>query len=942
MNTHYPAPNAGKNPFDEDEDDRRMEQQRQQGGRPARPSSAARSRPAPRDEGGRDDRDDDRRDRDRDRDRGERGDDRDRGRDRDRDRERGDRDERERGRDRDRDRDRDKDRGDKDEDRDRERGRGGRGGDRDDDRDRKRDEARQEAEREREREKEERARDRERREREREEERDRSDRDRRDRERDDDRGRDDRRERSREVTERDDNVPSRGGHNDDDRRDRRNSDDEETPEMVERRRAEEKAEKEHELAVLNARKEEDERMEEEKIKREERRKEQEEERAQERKKAMDERVMSDAGAEVRRQLEKEKVEKELGGGKKKAKKKDKTKAMLKLLQGGGGGKKKKKDGGGNRATMGRIDDYLESLYEEDIDKKIKGTAMLLQLVQDPANLEYFIESDTILGALSRVLVDDRKKSTELVTNILEIFFCFSSFSQLHPILLHNKIGDTTMRIVDLEIKRYVIKNAEKGDKKDKGKAKYYQKQERLLFVCFYILLNLAEDTAIELKMKNRGITKHLVQMLERTNQDRKFLDELHLLIVTFLKRLSIFAENKSDIVDTGLVKRLVAFLRVDNEDLLEAVMRLIYNLSFDQDHKMSMLSCNMVPFFVECLKIPPCRQVAVRILYNLSCDPAPRHKMVVDAAMTQCVPLVTQYVIQCPGQFVDQELIALATNMALAPRNTEVMVGSDGLHHMVKRVHQTHDSLLIKLLRSISEHQPFKNLFLRYLHELVGVTVKAQSQDFMVEALGVLANLNTPEAKFSEVMVQHGLVEFLMKHMVPGFAEDDVVLQVVMLVGTLATDLKAGPVLANTRLIRMIYDVLNEKTEDVDMVLQLVYTVYKLLLLPQPRELIIRHDMLTLCILDLVVDPAPLIRDFSNLSLDIIMEHDEEWRSKIREKRFEACNQEWLEFIRGGGVPYDGVGESTGGESGAYDEYYDSNQYGYMDQQQQAQAGYAR
>jgi hypothetical protein len=131
-----------------------------------------------------------------------------------------------------------------------------------------------------------------------------------------------------------------------------------------------------------------------------------------------------------------------------------------------------------------------------------------------------------------------------VTNILEIFFCFSSFSQLHGILLTNKVGDTTMRIVDLEIKRYELKAQERGAAAAKKNAKYFQKQERLLFVCFYILLNLAEDTAVELKMKNRNIMWHLVAMLQRTNTDRKFLDELHLLIVTFLKKLSIFTENK--------------------------------------------------------------------------------------------------------------------------------------------------------------------------------------------------------------------------------------------------------------------------------------------------------------------------------------------------------------------------------------------------------------
>jgi hypothetical protein len=115
---------------------------------------------------------------------------------------------------------------------------------------------------------------------------------------------------------------------------------------------------------------------------------------------------------------------------------------------------------------------------------------------------------------------------------------------------------------------------------------------------------------------------------------------------------------------------------------------------------------------------------------------------------------------------VDQELIALACNMTMEHKNIEVMVSSDGLHHMIKRVHQTHDALLLKLLRSISDAAPFKVLFLRYLHELVGVATKAKNQDFLLEAVGTLANLNLPEAKFSEVVVQHNLVDFLMKHMV--------------------------------------------------------------------------------------------------------------------------------------------------------------------------------
>ena len=62
---------------------------------------------------------------------------------------------------------------------------------------------------------------------------------------------------------------------------------------------------------------------------------------------------------------------------------------------------------------------------------------------------------------------------------------------------------------------------------------------------------------------------------------------------------------------------------------------------------------------------------------------------------------------------------------------------------------------------------------------------------------------------FNEVIMQHNMVDFLMKHMVPGFVEDDIVLQVVMLFATMANDFKAGPMLGNARLSRMLYDVIN-------------------------------------------------------------------------------------------------------------------------------------
>lgn len=69
-----------------------------------------------------------------------------------------------------------------------------------------------------------------------------------------------------------------------------------------------------------------------------------------------------------------------------------------------------------------------------------------------------------------------------------------------------------------------------------------QKQDRLLYMCFYLLLNLAEDAAVERKMKRKGIVSHLLRMLERSNV------ELLILSVTFLKKLSIYKDNKDQML----------------------------------------------------------------------------------------------------------------------------------------------------------------------------------------------------------------------------------------------------------------------------------------------------------------------------------------------------------------------------------------------------------
>ena len=89
-----------------------------------------------------------------------------------------------------------------------------------------------------------------------------------------------------------------------------------------------------------------------------------------------------------------------------------------------------------------------------------------------------------------------------------------------------------------------------------------KKQENVLFVAFHLLLNLAEDLQIERKMKNRQIIGLLLSMLERNNSDLFFI------VLNFLKQLSIFGENKTEIKEQGIIDMLNRFIPCNNQLLL--------------------------------------------------------------------------------------------------------------------------------------------------------------------------------------------------------------------------------------------------------------------------------------------------------------------------------------------------------------------------------------
>ncbi|XP_072014617.1 kinesin-associated protein 3-like [Amphiura filiformis] len=555
------------------------------------------------------------------------------------------------------------------------------------------------------------------------------------------------------------------------------------------------------------------------------------------------------------------------------------------------------------ANINDIEDYIELLYE-DIPEKVRGTALILQLARNPDNLEELLQNETVIGALARVLREDWKRSVELATNIVYVFFCFSSFSEFHGVIAHFKIGALVMSIVQHELKRHDVwvdelkkkskaaeesaqakKDFEKSFKKYQGVLK---KQEQLLRVSYYLLLNLAEDTKVEMKMKNKSIVEMLVRTLERDNY------ELLILVVSFLKKLSIFVENKNEMSQYHIIEKLVKLIPCDHEDLLNISLRLLLNLSFDTDLRSKMVKLGLMPKLVGLLSNENHRLIVLCILYHISMDDKAKSMF----TYTDCIPLVMKMILESPDERLEPELIALGINLACNKRNSQLVCQGNGLRLLMRRALRFKDALLLKMIRNISQHDgQTKNLFIEYISDVASIVKNSDDEELVVEALGILANLTIPDLDYELILKEYNLVPWIKGKLEPGAGEDDLVLEVVMLVGTVAMDDSCAAMLAKSGIIQCLIELLNAKQEDDEIVCQIVYVFYQMVFHEATREVIIKQTQAPAYLIDLMHDKNAEIRKVCDNTLDIISEFDEEWARKIKLEKFRWHNSQWLEMV---------------------------------------------
>ena len=119
-----------------------------------------------------------------------------------------------------------------------------------------------------------------------------------------------------------------------------------------------------------------------------------------------------------------------------------------------------------------------------------------------------------------------------------------------------------------------------------------------------------------------------------------------------------------------------------------------------------------------------------------------------------------------------------------------------------------------------------------------------QEPQILVELLGILGNLSIPHFDYAKLSITYNLHSFIASRLANASSsslteDDDLTLELIVLAGTMSVDDGFARLIANTDIIGSLIGLMMGKEEDDEIILQICYCIYNLLLHAGSREVLI-------------------------------------------------------------------------------------------------------
>jgi len=336
------------------------------------------------------------------------------------------------------------------------------------------------------------------------------------------------------------------------------------------------------------------------------------------------------------------------------------------------------------------------------------------------------------------------------------------------------------------------------------------------------------------------------------------------------------------------------------------------------------------------LKSEEHRISALCLLYQLSYDE--KHR-----AVYAFVPDLIEHVIaeilkpsdgNEPEPTATALLVNLCSNVACVGQISRLHNGKV-VKALVKRAFKSKSVLLMKMVRNMSQFDAAKELLLNYIGDIAQNIKKylekcydkfAEADDekveqsnqklnsrmnrhnledleevesFALECIGTLANLTNADIDYNLIIEEYNLWEPISVALDPtSKTPDDLILEIIILLGTCCIDDACAVSLANQGLIQMLIELLKKKQEDDELVCQIVNVINRLITHEKTRYKVVNDSQAAAYIVDLMHDSNEQIRKVCDETLDLISEVSPDyWSENIKLEKFRWHNQQWLQMV---------------------------------------------
>jgi hypothetical protein len=115
------------------------------------------------------------------------------------------------------------------------------------------------------------------------------------------------------------------------------------------------------------------------------------------------------------------------------------------------------------------------------------------------------------------------------------------------------------------------------------------------------------------------------------------------------------------------------------------------------------------------------------------------------------------------------------------------------------------------------------------LKPLSEVVIKSEDDELILEALGILGNLYIPNMDYQKVITELKLLPPLLSMLKNPATNDDLLLEIIIVCGTFCTDSQCATLMIDNGLPQLLMDILKEKQNDDEIILQIIYCIYQCL-----------------------------------------------------------------------------------------------------------------